>query len=500
LAIPFVPTRKNEPARAFIESVPERYRHDEPDRVVFSIPSDEACLIKHRPGHDPVEVINASKSKAATDNKAPRGGGATMIGRSRRYAELARNFVTGETLAAAVKSQLLHARDLPSVAAKPTTESERLLLALWEELLSIKGLGVNDDYFAIGGTSLQAATMFAEISRRFGVKLPLTTILRSPTVRLLSRCVEGYKEEAVDTVLELKYGAERNLFLVHDGDGETLLYANLANRLPDGVAVYAINPRSTPNVPMADLSIEGMARVYVEQVRNRQPSGPYFLGGMCAGGVIAFEMANQLVAQGEAVQLVALLDAATPQAQRRTGRIARQRLQRLSDLFAGVDGNASWITRASTIVGIALTKFANVLRWELTNRLVSWSVRMRFELLRILIARGHAWPSKIPSLSVRQIYERAEAKYFPNCITAGNVLVVRATVGEAGDTPYTEIYSDPMLGWEAVAPGLQAVDVEGGHFTMLQEPAVAHLARVLSVALTPEAEPQSQFDLIEETA
>ena len=81
-------------------------------------------------------------------------------------------------------------------------------------------------------------------------------------------------------------------------------------------------------VPLAHARIEDMAAFYIDQVRKKQPHGPYRLGGMCAGGVIAYEMASQLVRAGESVELVAILDAATPQAAKRPGRIARQRLGR----------------------------------------------------------------------------------------------------------------------------------------------------------------------------
>ena len=89
--------------------------------------------------------------------------------------------------------------------------------------------------------------------------------------------------------------------------------------MPDDLAVSGIEPRRIPGVPLAHTSIEDMAAFYVEEMRKKQPHGPYLLGGMCAGGVIAHEMASQLVRMGERIELVALLDAATPQAPQRAG-------------------------------------------------------------------------------------------------------------------------------------------------------------------------------------
>lgn len=498
VVIPLVPTSKNEPARAFVDSVAQRYRHDEPDRMVFAIPSSEVRSVAHRPGHDPVEVINASKSVARTlssDSKAT-----VITDRSLRYLALARDLTTGEAVAAAVKFQNTRSRELLGDAALPTTDCERRMLALWEDILGVSALGIDDDYFALGGTSLAAASMFAEISRRFGIRLPLTTILTSPTVRLLTRHVSGRQATTENALLELKRGTSRNVFLVHDGDGETLLYSNLARRLPNEVAVFAINPYSIRNVPLAHASIERMAEFYIRKVREKQPFGPYCLGGMCAGGVIAFEMANQLIEQGEVVELVALLDAATPQAARRTGRIAKQRLERLSQLFAKAGGIDRSLRGTARLVETTVAKTLNALRWETTSRIKKWSVRARFKLLRNLIAKGGSWPARIPGLSVRQIYECAEEEYIPKKISAATILVVRATRGEAGDTPYVEVFSDPTLGWGAVASRLSTVDVEGGHFTMLQEPAVEHLASVLRAALAPESPTHLPLCATEETA
>ena len=97
--------------------------------------------------------------------------------------------------------------------------------------------------------------------------------------------------------------------------------------------VIGIGPRRVPGVPVAHTRIEDMAAFYIEEVRKKQPHGPYLFAGMCAGGVIAYEMASQLVRVGETVDLVALLDANTPQAPKRVGRITKHRLGRLTHVL-----------------------------------------------------------------------------------------------------------------------------------------------------------------------
>jgi thioesterase domain-containing protein len=395
-------------------------------------------------------------------------------------------------------------RVLPGEPTKPITESERRLLALWEEVFGIDGLGVEDDYFALGGTSMLAAHLFTEIAQTFNVRLPLSTILDASTVRALSRHLEQKPTEVVEwlirnepshdleqqrskSLLELKGGGSRSLFLVHDGDGETLLYLNLARRMPADVAVVGIEPRRMPRVPLAHLSIEEMAAFYVGEIRRIQPNGPYLLGGLCAGGVIAFEMACQLVRAGETVDLVALLETATPRAPKRPGLVSGQRLGRLRQALTDASRSShSRVGCAWTVFGAIWRKLVNMLTWEIMQRGTKWSVGARFRLLRYLRARGLPWPRLLPGLSVRQIYASAEAAYVPRPLSHASVVLVRARAGVAHDTPYVdntaylEIYADDTFGWRGLTDELVVIDVDGGHSSMLQEPFVETLATVLT--------------------
>jgi thioesterase domain-containing protein len=360
-------------------------------------------------------------------------------------------------------------------------------LKLWEEILAVTGLGIDDDYFATGGSSLAAASLFAEITRKFGVTLPLTTILSSPTIRTLAQHVGAQGVHTAEALVALKDGSSRNLFLVHDGDGETLLYTNIARRLSDDVAVFGINPRTMPNIPLAHTRVEDMASFYIERIREKQPQGPYLLGGMCAGAVIAYEMANQLVHQGERVDFVLLLDAATPQAQHKSHLAAKHRLARFSQTIK--DERSSDVRageRVRRLLFAASKKAWNLLSWEATSKFTKWSALARFRLLQTLLARRKPWPRSVPGLTVRQIYEFAEAAYIPQRILGTNVVLVRASTGESGDTPYVDLYSDNTLGWGAVVTDLRIADVDGGHYSMLQEPFVEHLAQTLEGLFTPE--------------
>jgi thioesterase domain-containing protein len=282
--------------------------------------------------------------------------------------------------------------------------------------------------------------------------------------------------------------------LVHDGFGETLLYLNLARRLPENFAVVGLEPRRIPGVPLAHTRVEDMASFYIAQMREKQAHGPYCLGGMCAGGVIAFEIASQLARSGEHVELLALLDASTPRAEKRSGRIGKHRATRLAQAIADEGGaNRSPAMRNLSIAGIVLQKVINTVKWETSHRAQQWSVRVRFRLLQRLLDREQAWPALLPELSVQQIYDSAEPLYLPKPLQGTPTVLIRATVGEGDDIPYREIYADATFGWGSVIADLTVVDAEGGHSSMLQEPFVESVAEALLPFLAVKSERAKTF-------
>jgi FkbH-like protein len=486
LDLRFVATPKNEPARAFADSVAAQFLVHEPDGSVYRIPVDAACNISHRPGHDPAAVIEARKSEETKNAKPSK----VRMGaeRSERYQRLALTLTSGERIQEAVRSSFAGTRRLATAAILPATETERRMCALWQDMLGLSEIGVEDDYFTIGGTSLGAARLFARIGRQFGIHLPLTAILEAPTVRALAARIDQGKMPESDSLFELKRGGQRNLFLVHDGDGEILLYLNLARQLPPDIGVFGLKPSRRPGIPLTHTSIEAMATSYLNQVRAKQPHGPYLFGGMCAGGVIAHEMAFQAERQGEKVELVAILDAARPHTQKRRGLITKQRLSRLqSDLGkSGTDQKGKLLLFALPKI---LSKVTRAASWEISQRVKHATVTARFWLLRRLLARQAAWPARLPSLTFREIYDTAEQRYVPKSLVSSTTLVVRARAGEGNDTPYKEIYAEETLGWSAVANNLTLADVNGGHSSMLQVPFVDGLAEVLGSHIARDKDP-----------
>ncbi len=365
-------------------------------------------------------------------------------------------------------------------ASPPISALETGLLQLWENVLETRGFGVEENFFNLGGTSLLSVKLLAEINRLFRMQLTLTAILDAPTVRSMALLISQSGVEERNGLVCLKRGGAANLFLVHDGFGETLLYLHLAVRLPANLSVYGIEPRRLPGIPLAHTSVEAMAAYYVEQIRALQPRGPYLLGGLCAGGVIAYAMATCLKASGEQVDLVTLFDSAMPQAVRRPRRAIGHRISRLEDAVKQAsqsDGarRVRWISIAAVIA----RKVRNAAVYEVSDLCQRISVRLRFTLLKFLVRHNRRWPTAVPGLNVLQIYTVLRSYYTPAVLSDVPVLLVRASAGEGADMAYRDVYRDADLGWGGLAKRLELADARGGHSSMLQEHAIDSVVSVL---------------------
>ena len=200
------------------------------------------------------------------------------------------------------------------VRLAPCDELERQLVQIWEEILAVQPIGIRDNFFHLGGHSLLDIRLIARIEDQLGVRLPLLMILKAPTVEQLAEVIRGGEiSPEWSTLVPLQAGGNKPpLFLVHGLGGGVLDYLPLVEQLGPDQPVYGLTASGLAPDEEPHLNIEDMAARCLRAIKTVQPSGPYYLGGYCYGGVVAYEAACQLHSLGDQVALLAVMEGFAP--------------------------------------------------------------------------------------------------------------------------------------------------------------------------------------------
>lgn len=197
----------------------------------------------------------------------------------------------------------------------PADQFELRLLDIWQRVLGVNVMGVHDDFFSLGGHSLLAVKLMAEVEAEFGQHFPLSVLFEASSVSAMSVIIRQQCEYHVNRSLVpiRKGGSDRPLFFVHPTGGNVLCYFEMAQTLAPEQPFYGLQDPGLFNSEIPYSTLPELAALYVEEIRSVQSHGPYFLGGWSSGGVIAYEIAQQLLALGEEVAMLALVDSHAPQ-------------------------------------------------------------------------------------------------------------------------------------------------------------------------------------------
>lgn len=355
------------------------------------------------------------------------------------------------------------------------TALETQMVRLWETILGIESVGIRDDFFALGGDSLLATRLVAQIYKVFGRDLSAASLLKAPTIERLVKLLENPAASVSEPALVplQPCGSRPPFFCVHAIVGETLSFAPLARLLGTDQPFYGLQARQAGSV-QRPASLEALAAEYLDEVRVCQPRGPYYLGGFSFGGTVAFEMARQLQAQGEEIGLLAVLDQRS-----NPGRAAAFRPAFLPEFLKNIPF-WFWYDLCQTNATSLFTR-----------------LRLRFQELRLRLAQprdrgGAATPSAAArtagaafdltrlSEAYRKLLEyhfQLLFDYVPQAYS-GRVTLLRARA-----QPLTRFQAGD-LGWSGLAQGgVDVIDVPGSHDTLLKEPYVRVLARRLRACL-----------------
>jgi thioesterase domain-containing protein len=310
-----------------------------------------------------------------------------------------------------------------------------------------------------------AAHLVSEVEKAFGRKIDLSTLLTAPTIEQLARHLRSKEASEHSSLVPIRpSGSKPPLFCIHGGGGHVLRFRAMAARLDPDQPFYGLR---SPEVDGAvkKVTVEELAAGYIRDIRSLQSHGPYNLSGASFGGLVAYEMATQLVAQGEQVGVVALFDTGNP-AYYRNLSFSRSMKFRASYLLERVESYGKRLLNGETWqlardLGHSLYTRGSGFAWNVFQKL--YSVRQR-------PMPGALRDNVMMFSSVAQAYT---PKPYP-----GRLTLFRA----AGRT--AEYGSDAALGWEEVVRGeIQIITVPGDHMTILEEPHVWNLVEHLSACL-----------------
>jgi amino acid adenylation domain-containing protein len=361
----------------------------------------------------------------------------------------------------------------------PRDELECRLVEIWEEVLGRKPVGIQDSFFESGGHSLAAVRMIDQVEKVMGSRLPVAAVFREPTIEHLAGILrDGRRGHTYSPLAGLRlHGPRPPIFCIHAAGGLVFYYSDLLRRLAPEQPVYGLQSRGLDGDETPFESLEDMASEYIRAIRTVQPSAPPAssapstrsgdgprLVGYCMGGLIAFEMARQLRAEGREPGLVALIDTSVPpkggKPPEAPGWVVffwelvnrkLEPLSRLAELEAMAPGpRLAWLMQRARSANVLPPGVADLERFE------RWLQLYRANL-------------------------RAYAAYQPRP-QAGRLLLLRAAEGPKG--------APEDLGWAEIAGAdLQIVTVPGDHFSMLAEPNVAALAEEIERVLKGDRDP-----------
>ena len=395
----------------------------------------------------------------------------------------------------------------------PRTTIETQVAQAWADVLGNPTIGVDANFFMLGGSSLVAIRLIARIQQHTGERLPVASLFTHATIAEQAALIASQQQRSGSSLVPIQpLGAQPPLFLIHPVGGNVLCYRLLAEALKPDQPVYGLQSPGVDGeaVPESGWTIEELAERYIDAIRSAQPHGPYALGGWSMGGVIAYEVAQRLRAAGETIRSLTVIDAPAQHRElaeqtTQSQRAARFALDLLATDFGGTGEDerttAALVLRFAHELGV--TRPEELLQIGAIDVEVATTMARRFaqvfglgELderadLEAQIALLWEQAQHIGLLSSHQGLERIAHLF---TIHEHNLRALRAYTPQPYTGPLTLILSgeraahtdDPTCGWGAlVSEAVNTITLPGTHYTLLTPPTVAEIAAHFSASREP---------------
>jgi amino acid adenylation domain-containing protein len=345
----------------------------------------------------------------------------------------------------------------------PKTPVEEVLAEIWAEVLGRERAGARDNFFELGGHSLLAVLLMSRIEKRLGKTLPVAALFAAPTPEAMAAALShaGGRERRPLLVAVKPQGEAAPFFCVHPVGGNVLCYLDLARELAPEQPLYALqSPQPGDGAPA---TVEEMAERYLRALRRLRPTGPYRLGGWSMGGLVALAMAQRLAAEGEEIELLALIDTPPPPVEARGAATD-------DELVAGFVQDLAHLLGTET--------------GAVPEELLALPARQKLDRAIELAQAAGRLPADLGPAQIRPLFEMFAAnlqasRAFVRRPYAGSVTLYLAEATAAAGGPGI------VDGWRQTAQGgVEVHTLPGDHYSLLRRPGVERLAAELNSRLS----------------
>jgi FkbH-like protein len=467
--IKFTPTEKNTPIFKFLTENGGNHKIEKEDEIFFKFPAEKASKLNFG--------LNFKRADQGKQNKKNQAFQKNTDDFTQIYNQAILKIATQICSADNVLREISKTKNEPSRLnddyVKPENQTEKRLIEIWEKVLNMKKIGITDNFFTIGGDSLSAVSLFVDIENEFGKSLPLSTLINAPTIEAIAEILDNKNSEN-----KWKYlvpiqtkGKHSPLFCMHAAGGNVLFYRDLAKELGSDQPVFGLQARGIADKSeTAHESVEEMAKEYINEIKLVQFEGPYKLCGSSFGGLVAFETACQLLAEGESVELLALFDTYAPGYPKiKPNRFPfEQTIRRTIEKAKSVKKQINSIKGSYRKIDFIKGKLNKIyigskrkLLWKRNEFAVKYNKTSGREL-PVDLQRNH------------KAIQKALINYQPAQYTE------TLTIFRAAEQPSEAVF-DPTLGWkDFTIKEIELEEVPGSHGALTVYPFAAYLAKSLT--------------------
>ncbi len=358
----------------------------------------------------------------------------------------------------------------------PRNLLEYQVAEIWKRILGVERIGVSDNFFDLGGHSLLAVRVISQIERIVGTRLSVIALFQAPTIEQLARLLRHEAADSLSSLVPLQsIGSKTPFFWIHGERSDALLPRHLGPDQP----LFGLMHQSLDGTPALYTSVEEIATHYLREIRTVRPKGPYRLGGYCFGGMVAFEVAQQLQRQNERVDLVVLVNPSSPRSD--------ELPLTLSDNAGGSqqtgksfrDGTSFRDELSRHLQNMKALRFSQRSNYVL-QRVKGKAVHSSQKIIRpvqklaisVCLRLGRPLPPSLRSRYILEIYFKAIRTYVPERYSG------RLTIFQA------DVESAAPLRWKALARGGADVHyIPGDHLSVLEESHIRAWAETLKNSL-----------------